>query len=84
MSHPGHDGDASVAATALLTDFRAGRLGKIALEGPPPTRDAPPTTPPPVVVDVPLEAPDPPTQEESDLVDEDFERRLRDGDFAGW
>ena len=58
--------------------FRAGALGKIALEGPPRRAEAvEPAAPAPKPAEVALPAPATPEQE-------DFDRRLRDGDFAGW
>ena len=72
-----YEGDSVTAAMAILTDFRAGRLGKLALEGPnwKPKRSAP-AEPEPVAPAAPLR---PLTPEEAD-----FERRLADGDFSGW
>jgi len=68
-----YDGDDARAAFAVLSDFRSGRLGNVALEGPPPRAV--------VVEEVAVAAPTPaaPAAPESE-----FDRRFCDGDFAGW
>ena len=67
-----YDGDDARAAVAVLGDFRSGRLGNVALEGPPPRE----VVEEPVVVEAaPPEKPVP---------ESDFDRRMSEGDFAGW
>ena len=67
-----YDRDDARAAVAVLGDFRSGRLGNVALEGPPPRE----VVEEPVVVEAaPPEKPVP---------ESDFDRRMSEGDFAGW
>ena len=68
-----YDGDDARAAVAVLGDFRSGRLGNVALEGPPPRE----IVEEPVVVEV---APTEPVE----AAESDFDRRMSEGDFAGW
>ena len=68
-------GDGATGAAAVLTDFRAGRLGRVALEGPPVDDDVDAARPPP---------PAPPAAAPRTPEDADLDRRLREGDFAGW
>ena len=67
-----YDGDDARAAVAVLGDFRSGRLGNVALEGPPPRE----IVEEPVVVEV---APTEPVE----AAESDFDRRMSEGDFAG-
>ena len=67
------DGDDARAAVAVLGDFRSGRLGNVALEGPPPPRE--------IILEEPVEvAPTEPVE----AAESDFDRRMSEGDFAGW
>ena len=68
-----YDGDDARAAVAVLGDFRSGRLGNVALEGPPPRE----------VVEAPAVVEAAPTETEP-VTESDFDRRMSEGDFAGW
>ena len=68
-----YDGDDARAAVAVLGDFRSGRLGNVALEGPPPRE----------VVEEPAVVEAAPTETEP-VTESDFDRRMSEGDFAGW
>ena len=67
-----YDGDDARAAVAVLGDFRSGRLGNVALEGPPPRE----------IVEEPVVVEAAPT--EKPVPESDFDRRMSEGDFAGW
>ena len=67
-----YDGDDARAAVAVLGDFRSGRLGNVALEGPPPRE----------VVEEPVAVEAAPP--EKPVPESDFDRRMSEGDFAGW
>ena len=56
----------------MLGDFRSGRLGNVALEGPPPRE----VVEEPVVVEA--------APPEQPVAESDFDRRMSEGDFAGW
>ena len=58
----------------MLGDFRSGRLGNVALEGPPPPRE--------IIIEEPAVEVAP--TEPVEAAESDFDRRFRDGDFAGW
>ena len=80
LAHKRHDGDESAAASAILNDFRSGRLGQIALEAPPAAAAAPePAVAAPAPVAAAEAAAAPRTAEQEELA-----RRLREGDFSGW
>ena len=58
----------------MLGDFRSGRLGNVALEGPPPRE---------IIIEEPaVEVA--PTTEPVVAAESDFDRRMSEGDFAGW
>ena len=69
-----YDGDDARAAVAVLGDFRSGRLGNVALEGPPPRE----------VVEEPAVVEAAPTEPVEKAAESDFDRRMSEGDFAGW
>ena len=69
-----YDGDDARAAVAVLGDFRSGRLGNVALEGPPPRE----------IVEEPAVVEAPPTEPVEKAAESDFDRRMSEGDFAGW
>jgi ribosome biogenesis GTPase A len=69
-----YDGDDARAAVAVLGDFRSGRLGNVALEGPPPRE----------IVEEPAVVEAAPTEPVEKAAESDFDRRMSEGDFAGW
>ena len=69
-----YDGDDARAAVAVLGDFRSGRLGNVALEGPPPPRE--------IIIEEPAVEVAP--TEPVEAAESDFDRRMSEGDFAGW
>ena len=68
-----YDGDDARAAVAVLGDFRSGRLGNVALEGPPPRE---------IIIEEPVVEVAP--TEPVEAAESDFDRRMSEGDFAGW
>jgi len=79
-----YEGDAGTAAMAILTDFRAGRLGKVALEGPKAPRSAAPEPP----ADAPKPKPVVVKNEDATRPLSDEEREMAErrdaGDWVGW
>ena len=74
LANARYDGDDARAAVAVLGDFRSGRLGNVALEGPPP----------PEIIAEPVVVEAPPTEKPVEAAESDFDRRMSEGDFAGW
>ncbi|KAH8053831.1 guanine nucleotide-binding protein [Aureococcus anophagefferens] len=79
-----YEGDAGTAAMAILTDFRAGRLGKVALEGPKAPQRAAPEPP----ADAPKPKPVVVKNEDAKRPLSDEEREMAErrdaGDWVGW